>query len=148
MLNDSISTTYKKASDDIYNKKNTSEKILMKDKDIINRILMNGNHECFVTLKDQRPNFKSNPKVRLINPAKIEIGRNNKNILVKMNHKLRDCLTINQWKDSSEVIEWFLKIPVRNRYKFAILDIRDFYLSVSQKPFCHHHGSIRRCRSL
>ena len=27
----------------------------------------------------------------------------------------------------------FLKIPYKNRYKFAIFDIKDFYLSISEK---------------
>ena len=121
MLNDSITTTYKKTSDNIHNKINTDGKKLMKDKDVLNRMLTNGNNECFITLKDYKPNFKNNPKVRLINPAENEIGRISKNILDKINHQLRDSLRINQWKDTSEVIKWFLKITDKNRYKFAIL---------------------------
>ena len=35
----------------------------------------------------------------------------------------------------SEVIEWFLKIPDKNTYKFAIFDIKDFYPSISEKLF-------------
>ena len=70
MLNDSITTTYKKASDNIHNKINTDGKKLMKDKDILNRMLTNGKNECFIKLKDQKPNFKNNLKTRLINPAK------------------------------------------------------------------------------
>ena len=96
-------------------------------------MLTNGKNDCFITLKDHKPNFKNNPKVRLINPAKNEIDRISKNILDKINHHLRDSLRINQWKDTSEVIEWFLKIPDKNRYKFAIFDIKDFYPSISEK---------------
>ena len=66
MLNNSITTTYKKANDNIHNKINTDEKKLMKDKNILNRMLTNGKNECFITLKDHKPNFKNNPKVRLI----------------------------------------------------------------------------------
>ena len=133
MLNDSITTTYKKASDNIHNKINTDGKKLMKDKDILNRMLTNGKNECFITLKDHKPNFKNNPKVRLINPAKNEIFRISKNIVDKINHQLRDSLRINQWKETSEVIEWFLKILVKNRYKFIIFDIKDFYPPISEK---------------
>ena len=55
--------------------------------------------------------------------------------MVRMNVlELRDSLRINQWKDTSEVIEWFLKIPAdKNRYKFTIFDIKDFYPSISEK---------------
>ena len=133
MLNDSITTTYKKASDNIHNKINTDGKKLMKDEDILNRILTNGKHECFITLKDDKPNFKNNPKARLINPVKNEIGRISKNILDKISHQLRDSLRINQWKDTSEVIECFLKIPDKNRYKFAVFEIKEFYPSISEK---------------
>ena len=140
MLNDSITITYKKSIDNIHNKINTDGKKLMKDKDILNRMLMNGKNECFITLEDHKPNFKNNPKVRLINPVKNEIGRISKNILDKTNHQLRDSLRINQWKDTSEVIEWLLKIPDKNRYKFAIFDIKDFYPSISDKLLTNAHN--------
>ena len=133
MLSDSITTNYEKESDNIHNKINTDGKKLMKDKDILNRMLTNGKNECFITLKDHKPNFKNNPKVRLINPAKNEICRISKNIPGKINHQLRDSLRINQWKDTSEVIGWFLKFPNKSRYKFAIFDIKDFYPSISEK---------------
>ena len=132
MVNDSI-TTYKKASDNIHNKRNMNGKKLMKDKDKLNWMLTNGKNECFITLKDHKPNFKNNPKVRLINPEKNEIGPISKTILDKINHQLRDSLRINQWKDTSGVIEWFLKIPDKNRYNFAIFHIKDFYPSISEK---------------
>ena len=96
-------------------------------------MLTNGKNECFITLKDHKPNFKNNPKVRLINPEKNEIGPISKTILDKINHQLRDSLRINQWKDTSGVIEWFLKIPDKNRYNFAISHIKDFYPSMSEK---------------
>ena len=133
MLNDSITTTYKKASDSIPNKINTDGKKLMKDKDILNRMLTNGKNECFIKLKDQKPNFKNNPKTRLINPAKNKIGDISKNILGKINHQLCDSVRINQWKDISELKEWFRKIPHKKRYKFAIFGIKDFYPSISEK---------------
>ena len=133
MLNDSITAAYKRASDNIHNKIKTDGKKIMKDKDILNQMLTIGKNECFITLKHPKPNFKNKPQVRLINPAKNEIDRISKNILDQTNHHLRDSLRINKWKDRSEVIEWFLKIPDKNRYKFAIFGIKDFYLSVLEK---------------
>ena len=96
-------------------------------------MLTNGKNECFITSKEHKSNLKDNPKARLINPTKNEIGRIIKNILDKINHQLKDSLRINQWKDTSEIIQWFLKIPDKNRYKFAIFDIKDFYPSISEK---------------
>ena len=69
MLNHSITTTYKKASDNIHNKINTDGKKLMRDRGTLSRMLANGKNECFITLKDHKPNFKNYPKVKLINPA-------------------------------------------------------------------------------
>ena len=97
MLNDSIITTYKKAGDNIHNKINTYGKKLMKDKDTLNLMLKNSKNECFITLKDHKANFKSNPKIRLINSAKNEISSISKNILDKINYQLMDSLRINHW---------------------------------------------------
>ena len=82
-------------------------------------------------MKDQKPNFKNNPEVRLIKLAKNEISRISKNIFDKINHHLRSFFRINRWKDTIEVIEWFLEISNNNRYEFAIFDIKDFYLPIS-----------------
>ena len=65
----------------------------MKDNDILNRMLTNGKNECFITLQDHQPNFKNNPKARLITPVKNQIGRISKNILDKID-QLRDSLRI------------------------------------------------------
>ena len=93
-------------------------------------MLVNGKNECFITLKDRKRNFKNNPKKRMINSAKNEVGRISKNILDKIKQQLRDSLRNNQLKDTSEVAQWFLKIPVKNRYKFAIFSITDFCPSI------------------
>ena len=69
MLNDSITTAYKKASNNIHNKINTDGKKLRKDKDILNRILTNGKIECFITLKDQNPNFKKQRQSKADQPC-------------------------------------------------------------------------------
>ena len=56
-------------------------------------MLTNGKNECFMMLKDCKPNFENNPKVRLFNPAKNELGRFSKSVIDKINHHLRDSLT-------------------------------------------------------
>ena len=61
------------------------------------------------------------------------IRRISKNILNNINRQLRNSLRINQWKDTHKLIGWFLKIPDKNRYKFPIFDIKDFYPSISEK---------------
>ena len=58
MLNNTITTTYKEASDNIHNKVNMDGTKLKKDKDILSRMLTNSKSKCFITLKDHKPNLK------------------------------------------------------------------------------------------
>ena len=62
MLNDSITTTYKKASHDIHNKINMDGKKLKKVKDILIRMLTNVKNKCFIKLKVHKPSSKAIPK--------------------------------------------------------------------------------------
>ena len=62
MLNDSITTTYKKASDNTHNKINADGKKLMKDKDLFNRMLTNGKNECFLRWKTTNQILKTTIK--------------------------------------------------------------------------------------
>ena len=50
----------------------------------------------FISLKDHKPNFSSNPKCRLINPAKSEIGKISKYFLEQLNRMVRDLSSVNQ----------------------------------------------------
>ena len=94
-----------KVSDKINNKVNADGKKIIENKAVVNRMFVNGSNSCFITLKDHKPNFLNNPKVRLLNPAKNEIGRISKSILDRINTSLRNLIKVNQWKDTREVIE-------------------------------------------
>ena len=52
----------------------------MKNKEALHRLDINEEINYFSTLKDHKENFQNNPTVRLINPAKNEIGRISKAI--------------------------------------------------------------------
>ena len=93
---------------------------------------MNGHDKCFISLKDHKPNFMNNPKTRLINPGKNEIGRLSKSVLDKINNKLRNTTRLNQWEGTSEVINWFNKLEEKSKHTFIVFDIRDFYPSISK----------------
>ena len=68
----------------------------MKNKQVLHRLCINEESNCFFTLKDHKENFQNNPTVRLINSAKNEIGRISKVILDKINSGLIKPLKINQ----------------------------------------------------
>ena len=65
----------------------------MKDKTVANGVLVNSHDECFIFLKELKPNITSNPKARLIIAAKNKIGRLSKYILDKIKNKLRNTIT-------------------------------------------------------
>ena len=93
---------------------------------------INSEGNCFITLKDHRENFQNNPSVRLINPAKNELGRLSKFIIQAVNQELRHKLNMNQWKNTEDVIDWFKSIKDKQRCRFVIFDIKDFYPSVKE----------------
>ena len=80
MLNNTITTTYKKTNKNISKQISEQGKTYAKDKGVLNKIETNSMSECFNTLKDHKENFVNNPKTRLINPVKNEIGRISKDI--------------------------------------------------------------------
>ena len=60
----------------------------MKNKEALHEPDINEESNCFFTLKDHKENFQNNATVRLINPAKNEIGGISKVILEKINSSL------------------------------------------------------------
>ena len=133
LLSNSITKTYKKTNDETKHSVNNAGKVILKDHFIADRVDTNDENNCFVTLKDHKDNFANNPTTRLINPAKNELGRISKVILEKTNKQLRTTLNLNQWKSTSNVIEWFTKIEEKNKHKFMMFDVKDFYPSISEK---------------
>ena len=93
---------------------------------------INGESNCFITLKDHKENFQNNPLVRLINPARNELGRLSKFIIQAMNKELRHKFSLNQLKNTEDVIDWFKRINENHLCKLAIFDIKDFYPSIEK----------------
>ena len=67
----------------------------MENKTALERMFINRKRNCFITLKDHEENFLNNPKTRLLNPAKNELGRISKAILDKINLNLRNATKVN-----------------------------------------------------
>ena len=87
LVNNAITTSYKKINKKAQDQINSQGKNILKNKEVIKRMFVNGKQNCFITLKDHKPNFQNNSTVRLLNPAKNELGRISKNILDKINVK-------------------------------------------------------------
>ena len=132
LLRNAITSKYKKTNTKIKDKINKKAKEISRNKEALHRLDINEESNCFFTLKDLKENFKNNPAVRLINPAKNEIGRISKAILAKINLSLIEQLKVNQWKNTQSVIEWFMKIEEKSYRKFIVFDIKDFYPSTKE----------------
>ena len=133
LLTNAVTASYKKAKPKLAEKINQLGVKFAKKKDVHERMEINGTGESFITLKDHKENFRNDPKTRLINPAKNEIGRISKDILDGINQELRRKLNINQWKNTQSVVNWFKNLKNKKQLKFVVFDIENFYPSISEK---------------
>ena len=128
LLRESITTTYKKASTDAANIIDSQAKSIAQELNIDNRTEQIAKQQAFITLKDHKDNFANHPPCRLINPAKSELGKVSKQIL----DNIRKMTKLNQWKKTSDLINWFTYIPDMQKHSFASFDIDSFYLSITE----------------
>ena len=56
-------STYEKIPAKINNKVNADGKKIVENKEVVNRLFVNGRNSCFLTLKDHNPHFLNNPKI-------------------------------------------------------------------------------------
>ncbi len=132
LMHDNITKAYKHGSEGTISQIDDELKHISNNLGIGDRIEQMKKREAFISLKDHKENFESNPKCRLINPAKSESGKLSKIILDKINSNLRKILNLNQWKNTQNVIEWFGNIKEKHRHSFISFDIVDFYPSISE----------------
>ena len=132
LLNNSITPTCKKSNNNIKKKINISGRNILKDKEVLQRMKINGKSNCLITLKDHKENFKNNPSMQVINTATNELGRLSKFIIQAMNKELRHKLDLNQWENTEDVIDWFKSINEKHICKCVIFDIKDFYPSIKE----------------
>ena len=132
LLNDNVTKTYKKSTDRLEKSINMEAKHIAKSISLDNRIECQGKTPAFITLKDQKENFRASQPCRLINPCKSELGKVSENILEKANCALIHSLQVNQWKNTDSVITWFSSIEEKRRCTFIQLDIMEYYPSISE----------------
>ena len=132
MINNAITSKYKKASNNIKKQINIDGKQILKNREVLNQLEINGENNSFLTLKDHKENFNNNPTVRLINPTKNELGRISKAILDTANKNIREAMGLNQGRNTDTVIDWFQGIRNKHLCKFAIFDIKEFYPSITE----------------
>ncbi|PIK41052.1 hypothetical protein BSL78_22094 [Apostichopus japonicus] len=88
LLTDNVTQKYKMADETVVNDIEEEFNDIAGKLNIKDRISKTAERPAFITLKDHKENFASNPKCRLINPTKPEMGRVSKQILDRINNKL------------------------------------------------------------
>ena len=132
MIHDSITKTYKKADPYTKDKIDTEAKTLATKLHLDDKMEVLAKQQAFITLKDHKDDFVNNPKNRLINPTKSEMGMVSKTILESINSRIRNALNVNQWRKTDDVIKWFINIPDKENQTFTVFDIAEFYPSISE----------------
>ena len=123
---------YKKAPETTMNSINKEAKEIATKLNIDYKINCIAEQPAFITIKDHKPNFKTNPSYRLINPTKSEIRKISKHILDNINTQLKEKLQLDQWKNTEAITNWFTAISNKNNTTFIKFDITDFYPSISE----------------
>ena len=123
---------YKKANVPLPKRINREARKIAKIFDVADRLDTMAKKECFITLKNHKEHYRTNPKYRLLNPTKNRLGKISKQILQKINKTLRSKLNLNQWQNSSEVIDCFKNIQEKSPHTFTVFDIQEFYPSITE----------------
>ena len=132
MLRDNITAVYKKAESDMATDINREAKKLATTLELEDRVEVMSESEAFITIKDHKPNFLTETKCRLINPAKPQMGKVSSQLLQRINSAVRRATELKQWRSTKEVIDWFDNIDGKSRKEFIQLDIIDFYPSIKK----------------
>ena len=69
----------------------------------------------------------------MINPTKNELGKISKKIIKKINQEILKKTDVNQWKNTSNVINWFNNIENKKDCSFIQYDIKEFYPSITEE---------------
>ena len=134
LLRDNVTKEYRLADE------KTKKEIDMEAKGIASRLELSERMEAlaprdaYITLKDHKDDFQANPKCRLINPSKGELGIVSRKKLQEINAQMREASKLMQWRNTSDVIGWFKSLRRRGN-KFFKFDIVEFYPSISEDLF-------------
>ena len=133
LLHENVTKHYRHAPEEAYSEINAEAQSIAKQLNVADRMDVLARKTAFITLKDHKENFLDKLQCRLINPAKSEIGLISKRIVDRINVTLKEKLRVQQWKNSSEVIDWFMAIEEKDKCVFTCFDVCEFYPSISEE---------------
>ena len=133
LVHNSVTAKYKKADGSEKLKIDREAASIAKNLKLQDRIECLAERDSFITLKDHKDNFMNNPKCRLINPAKTEMGSISKQELQEINQAIRESSHLQQWRETKAVVDWFKDINDKPNKRFIQLDIEEFYPSITEE---------------
>ena len=135
MLRDEVTKKYRVCSQNEVAKANKEflEIIESYEPGLETRIEVFSQGQAFITFKDHKPNFPSKIDVRLLNPAKPQIGKVTKVKLQEINQKIRSKIKLNQLQSTNDAISWFNSLKWKNQRYFLMFDIISFYPSITEE---------------
>ena len=118
---------------------NTVEDITKEDKvvatklEIEDRVYCTSKRDSFITVKDHKAQFMNNPKFRVINPTKSELGMVSMKMLAEIILSVKTKAQLLQFKNADSTIDWFSKLERKEKLHFIQFDVVNFYASISPK---------------
>ena len=119
MMHENVTKTYKKCNTNKSNSINFKAKQIASKLKIDDRVQKLDENEAYVTIKDHKEGFPDKISSRLINPSKTDIGKISKQILDRISNNMLEKNKVNQWKNTSSVIEWYRNIKRKDQLLFC-----------------------------
>ena len=135
LMIDNISSNYKKVDKTIVDDINKEALDLTAELKIADRVEIPPKKDAYITLKDHKDDFPNKIKCRLINPTKSNIGKISKQMIDKINNKIKENIDIKQLGNTDDAIQFFNDIENKDDKLFLICDIVDFYPSITIELF-------------
>ena len=135
IMRDNVTANYVKTDNNTEYDINNKAFYITEELEISDRVEPIAQKNAYITIKDHKDNFPNNLKCRLINPAKSNIGKISQKILKEINDDIINQLELQQWKSTSDALNWFKKLRNKTRMNFIQLDIVNFYPSITEELF-------------
>ena len=119
MMHENVTKTYKKCNNNKSNYINFKAKQIASQLKIDDRVQKLDKNEAYVTIKDHKEGFSNKISSRLINPSKTDIGKISKQILDRISNNMVEKNKVNQWKNTSSIIEWYRNIKRKDQLLFC-----------------------------
>ena len=126
LLHGNVTKTYQKTPPRLEASINMEAKSISTKLKISDRVKRIAKTPAFVTLKDHKDNFHSNPTCRLIYLSKNELGKVSKQLVEKINSNIIKKLQLNQWRNTNTVLKWFNNITDKSTAVLFSLTSKNF----------------------